>query len=150
MRTGFGYFAGLACIFDQGLAADVGSHDNNGVLEVDRPALAVGKASVVQDLQQVVEHIVVSLLDLIKQNDASKACAARLPSIARLLHTQHIPGRANQPRDRVFLHVLTHIHADDVLLGSNRDSARALANSVLPTPVGPRKMNEPIGPFRIF
>ena len=28
---------------------------------------------------------------------------------------------------------------------SNRNSASARASSVLPTPVGPRKMNEPIG-----
>src|SRR6185436_12571914 len=28
---------------------------------------------------------------------------------------------------------------------SNRNSARARANSVLPTPVGPRKINDPIG-----
>jgi len=28
---------------------------------------------------------------------------------------------------------------------SNRASARALESSVLPTPVGPRKMNEPVG-----
>ena len=28
---------------------------------------------------------------------------------------------------------------------SNRNSASALASSVLPTPVGPRKMNDPIG-----
>ena len=30
---------------------------------------------------------------------------------------------------------------------SNRNSARARASSVLPTPVGPRKMNDPIGRF---
>ena len=30
---------------------------------------------------------------------------------------------------------------------SNRNSARARASSVLPTPVGPRKRNEPIGRF---
>ena len=28
---------------------------------------------------------------------------------------------------------------------SNRNSARALASSVLPTPEGPRKMKEPMG-----
>ena len=33
---------------------------------------------------------------------------------------------------------------------SNRNSARARASSVLPTPVGPRKMNEPIGRLRIL
>src|SRR3954464_9246740 len=30
---------------------------------------------------------------------------------------------------------------------SNRTSASALASSVLPTPVGPRKRNEPVGRF---
>src|SRR5260370_1294530 len=30
---------------------------------------------------------------------------------------------------------------------SNRNSARARAVSVFPTPVGPRKMNEPVGRF---
>ena len=30
---------------------------------------------------------------------------------------------------------------------SNRNSARALVSSVLPTPVGPRNRNEPIGRF---
>ena len=32
----------------------------------------------------------------------------------------------------------------------NIDSAKARASSVLPTPVGPRKMNEPIGRFGSF
>jgi hypothetical protein len=30
---------------------------------------------------------------------------------------------------------------------SNRNSANAFASSVLPTPVGPRNMNEPVGRF---
>ena len=33
---------------------------------------------------------------------------------------------------------------------SNRNSASARAVSVFPTPVGPRKMNEPIGRFGIL
>src|SRR5258708_2010818 len=33
---------------------------------------------------------------------------------------------------------------------SNRYSASARASSVLPTPVGPRKMNLPIGRFAVF
>ena len=33
---------------------------------------------------------------------------------------------------------------------SNIDPASARASSVLPTPVGPRKMNEPIGPLRVL
>ena len=33
---------------------------------------------------------------------------------------------------------------------SNRNSASARASSVLPTPVGPRNRNEPIGPVRVL
>ena len=48
------------------LAAQVASHDDDGVLEVHRPALGVCQTSVVQHLQQGVEDIRVSLLNLIK------------------------------------------------------------------------------------
>ena len=36
------------------------------------------------------------------------------------------------------------------LSSPNRNSVRVLASSVLPTPVGPRKMNEPLGRFGIL
>jgi hypothetical protein len=42
----------------------------DGVLEVDRAALAVGEAAVVEHLQQHVEHVGVGLLDLVEQHDA--------------------------------------------------------------------------------
>jgi hypothetical protein len=47
----------------------------------------------------------------------------------------------------VLLHVLAHVDADHRRSSSNRNSASALASSVLPTPVGPRNRNEPIGRF---
>lgn len=37
--------------------ADIGSHHNHGIFEVYRAALAVGKAAVVEHLQQNVEHV---------------------------------------------------------------------------------------------
>ena len=39
------------------LAAEVGGQDDDGVLEIDRAALRVGDAAVVQHLKQNVEHI---------------------------------------------------------------------------------------------
>ncbi len=36
---------------------------------------------------------------------------------------------------------------NNALSSSNRNAASALVSSVLPTPVGPRNMNEPIGRF---
>ena len=39
------------------LAAQVAGHDHDRVPEVDRPALSVGKASVVEDLEKEIEHL---------------------------------------------------------------------------------------------
>ena len=50
------------------LGADVRGHDDHGVAEIDRVALPVGQAPVVQHLQQRVEDIRVRLLDLVEQH----------------------------------------------------------------------------------
>src|SRR5699024_9462316 len=49
------------------LRTEVGSHDDDGVAEVDRAPLAIGEASVVEDLQEQVERIRVRLLDLVEE-----------------------------------------------------------------------------------
>ena len=46
---------------------DVMMHD--GVLEVHRPALAVGQPAIVQQLQHDVQHLGVRLFDLVEQHD---------------------------------------------------------------------------------
>jgi hypothetical protein len=48
--------------------AQVRGHDDHGVLEVDRAALAVGHAPVVEHLQEHVEHVRVRFLDLVEQD----------------------------------------------------------------------------------
>ena len=66
---------------DVGLAqvggAEVGGHDQHGVAEVDRAALGVGEATLLQDLEQRVEHVGVGLLDLVEEHHARTACGAR-------------------------------------------------------------------------
>src|SRR3984885_3844389 len=57
---------------------DIRGHDQHGVLERDRPALAVGQATVVHHLEQRVEHVRVRLLDLVEEHDAVRAPADRL------------------------------------------------------------------------
>ena len=47
------------------VSTNVGGHDDDGVLEVHRSTLIVGQTTVIQDLQQDVEHIGVSLFDFI-------------------------------------------------------------------------------------
>jgi hypothetical protein len=107
---------------------------------------AVGEPAVVEDLQQDVEHVGVRLLDLVEEHHRVGLAPHRLGQLAALLVADVAGGRADQTRHRVLLHVLRHVDADQFSSLSNSVSARVLASSVLPTPVGPRKMNEPIGP----
>src|SRR4030095_14589768 len=58
----------LALIFEDHVAADVRGHDDNRVLEVHHATLTIRKPAVIQYLEQNIEHVVVSLLDLIKQD----------------------------------------------------------------------------------
>ena len=98
------------------LRADVGRHDQDRVLEVDRPALGVRDPAVVQDLQQHVEDIRVGLLDLVEEHDRVGLPADRFRQLAALL-IAHISGRrSDQAGDRVLLHVFAHVDADHVLL----------------------------------
>ena len=96
---------------------DVRGHDQDGVLEVDRAALAVGQAAVVHHLQQRVEDVGVGLLDLVEQHHRVGAAAHRLGQLAALVVADVAGGRADQSRDGVALHVLGHVDADHRVLG---------------------------------
>ncbi len=59
----------LADLFRNQVAADVGGHDYDAVLEVDGSALPVGEPPVVEQLQHDVEHFRMRLLDLVEQDN---------------------------------------------------------------------------------
>ena len=73
----------IARVLGDEVAAEVRRHDDHDVLEVDRSTLAVRQASVVEELQQHVEHLGVRLLDFVEEDDgvrpprtASVSCPA--------------------------------------------------------------------------
>ncbi len=109
----------LGCLRPQLLdpvATYIGGHDDHGVLEVDRPPVAVGQAPVVQDLEQEVEDFRMGLLDLVEEDHAVGATPHRLSQLATFLVT-HIAGRrTNHTGHRVALLVLAHVQADHGLL----------------------------------
>ena len=82
--------------------ADVAGHDDDGVLEVDGAALAVGQAAVVEDLEQDVEDVRVRLFDLVEEDDLVGPAADGLGELAALFVADVAGGRADQPRDRGF------------------------------------------------
>ena len=100
------------CRFLDLSASDVRRHDHHGVFEIHGAPLAVGQSSIVQQLQQHVEDVMVRLFDLIEQDDAIRPSPHGFGELAALLMTD-VPGRrADQPRHRVLFHVLGHINPD--------------------------------------
>ena len=57
------------------LRTEIARHDDNRVFEVDDAPLAVGQPAVVENLQQHIENIAVSLFNLVKQNHAVGSAA---------------------------------------------------------------------------
>ncbi len=94
------------------LGAQVRGHDHYRVLEVDGPSLAVGQPALVEDLQQHVEDIWVSLLDLVEQQHRVGPPADGLGQLASLVVTDVAGGRADQPAHGVLLHVLAHVETN--------------------------------------
>ena len=87
------------------------------------------------------------LLDLVEEHHLIRTTADGLGQRAAFLVADISGRRADQTRDRVLLHVFRHVDANHRVLVVEQNSASALRSSVLPTPVGPRNMNEPIGRF---
>ena len=98
------------------LAAEVRRHDDDGVLEVDRPPLAVGQPAIVEQLQQHVQHLGVRLLDLVEEHDGVRPPAHRFGELSGLLVADVSGRRADHPRHRVLLLVLRHVDAHHRLL----------------------------------
>ena len=132
------------------VARQVGRHDQHGVGEVDRAALAVGEAAVVEQLQQHVEHVGVGLLDLVEQHHRVRPAAHRLGELAALVVADVAGRRADEAATRSASPCTRDMSMRTIARSSsNRKSASARASSVLPTPVGPRNRNEPIGRLRV-
>ena len=111
------------------------SHD---IAEINRPALAIGEPTVVEQLQQRVEDIGVGL-DLVEQNYRVRTSAHRFGELSALVIAD-IPRRGtDQPADAVLLHVLRHVDADHRAFVVKQELSKRASSSVLP--IGPRKKN---------
>lgn len=129
---------------------EVGRHDDDRVLEVHDPALGVGQATVLQDLEKGIEDIGVGLLDLVEEDDGERLPAHLLGELAALFVT-HVTGGEPKRRETVCFSLNSDMSsAISASSSPKRNSASVLDSSVLPTPDGPAKMNEPPGRFGSF
>ena len=89
--------------------AQVRRHENQGVLEVHRTALAVGQSTVVKHLQQRVEHVGMSLLDFVQQNHAVRMCTHGFGQLAAFFVAHVSRRRTDQAAHAMLFHVFTHV-----------------------------------------
>ena len=95
------------------IRTNVARHDDDRVLEAHLAALAVGEATIIEHLQQHVEHVRVRLLHLIQQDDGVGPAANRLGELTALV-VPHVSGRrADEALDAELLHVLGHVDAHE-------------------------------------
>ena len=128
------------------VAGEVARHDEDDVGEVDGAALTVGEASVVEHLEQEVVDVGVGLFDLVEEDDRVGPAADRLGQLAALFVADVAGRRADEPAaPRTSPCTRSCRCAPSRARRQRGYSASARASSVLPTPVGPRKRNEPIG-----
>ena len=71
------------------LGAEIGGHDDQRVAEIDRAALPVGQAAVVEHLQQHVEDVRVRLLDLVEEDRPDRAAGGPPRSAPRPPRSRH-------------------------------------------------------------
>ena len=74
----------------------------------------VGQRAVVHHLQQDVEHVRMRLLDLVEQQHAMRVLVHAVGQKAALIEPDIARRRADQSRNRVFLHVFRHVEAQQL------------------------------------
>ena len=128
---------------------EVRGHHDHRVLEVHGAALAVGHAAVVEHLQQHVEHVRMRLLDLVEQDHAIRLATHGLGQIAALLVADVARRRADQARDRVLLHELAHVDADQVIFGVEQERRQRLAQLGLADAGRAEEQERTVRPVRV-
>ena len=74
--------------------------------------MTVGEPAVVEQLQQDVEDVGMRLFDLVEQDHRVGTAAHGFRQLAALVEADVTRRRADQPRNRVLLHVLGHVDPD--------------------------------------
>src|SRR5699024_4190798 len=106
-------FEGLLDCFHDLLAvaagAEVGGQDDHGVAEVDGAALAIGKPTVIEDLQQDVEDIRVGFLEFIEKHSRVRTTTHCFGELTAGLVSDISWRRTDKTCDRVLLAVFGQI-----------------------------------------
>ena len=118
---------------------EVGCHHHHGIAEIHGAALAIGQPAILQHLQQDVEHVRVSFLHLVQQQQGIGPAAHRLGQVTALLVADVARGRPDHACHGVFLHELGHVDAHHGILAVEEKIRQGLAQLGLADTGGPEK-----------
>ena len=105
---------------------DIAGHDDDGVLEIHRAALAIGESPVVEHLQQHVEDVRVGFFHFVEQDHAVRLAADSLSQVAAFVVAHIAWRRANEPRHGMLFHEFAHIDAHHVFFGVEQERSQRL------------------------
>ena len=100
----------------QVIGTEVRGQDDQCISEIDRVAMSVRQTPVIEHLEQHIEHVGMSLFDLVEQDHLIGAAANHLGQGTPLLVPDVAGRRPDEARDGMPFHVLGHIDADHGLL----------------------------------
>ena len=98
------------------LGTDIRSHQNDGVPKIHRPPETVGQLALLENLQDHVGHVRMSLFDFVEQDYRIRFAPDLLGQLAAFLEPDIPRGRSDQSGNRELLHVLAHVQMDQILL----------------------------------
>ncbi len=99
----------LLAKIDEIFGTEVRGHDDDRIAEIDRATLSVGQASVVQHLQQHVEHIRMCLFDLVEQDHLIGSAPNGFRQNAAFFIADIAGRRADQPAHGMLFHEFRHV-----------------------------------------
>ena len=113
-------------LVDQIFRPEIRGHDDQRVAEIDRAALPVGQAAIVEHLQQDVEHVGMGFLDFVEQHDLIGPPSDGLGQGPAFL-VADIAGRcADQAGDRVLFHIFRHVDAQQSAFVIEHETGQSL------------------------
>ena len=95
------------------IGAQIGSEDDHRLPEADCLPGTVGQLSLLQNLQQHIEHIGMSLFHLIQQHHRAGTCLDPLGKLTSLSVAHIARRRTDEPGYRMFLQIFAHIQTDE-------------------------------------
>ena len=111
--------------------------------------MTIGQTSIVEHLQQHVEHVVMRLLDFIEQDHAVRTAPHRFGEITAFLVTDISRRRADQTAHGMFFHELAHVDADHRFGRIEQEFRERLAQLRLADAGRAKKQERTVRPIRI-